>query len=136
MAKYPANLAFLEEMLVATRSKAFAKGWKKEEATLLEVAVEEAVVNIIQHGYKDSEGEIELHFLDTPNMMIGLEIKDKGPPFDPSLLKGEYNPELSLEDREIGGNGLLLMKRILDKVSYRREEPFNVLYLEKSPKRA
>jgi serine/threonine-protein kinase RsbW len=62
---------------------------------------------------------------------LTIEIEDEGIPFDPTLSK---QPDLNLpvEERPIGGLGIFLISKIMDSVTYTREEKKNILTLKKN----
>ena len=57
-------------------------------------------------------------------------ISDTGIPFDPTAAP-EADTSLGVEDRPIGGLGIFLVRKIMDKVSYRRENGKNILSMTK-----
>lgn len=136
MAVFNATLSQLGLMLEFVQASLAKNGVSKNESTLFEVAVEEAIVNIIKHGYKHQGGKIELAFLVSLPDRAVLQIKDEAPPFNPMENPPPFNPRLTLEERPIGGGGLYLIGKIMDMLSYLRDGPHNVLTLEKSFKPA
>lgn len=97
----------------------------------VELALEEALVNIIRHAYESKGGSIDLCFLGKKKGYLEIEIQDQGPPFNPVKEAAPVNPSLPLEEREVGGLGVHLMKQMVDEVLYRREENRNILTLKK-----
>jgi len=99
----------------------------------LNVALEEAVSNIMLYAYKDVNDEekkkITLKAEVVKNQLI-FTIKDSGRPFDPTL---EKDPDISLsaEEREIGGLGIFIIKQVMNEVTYSRVEDENVFVLKK-----
>ena len=55
---------------------------------------------------------------------------DEGIPFDP-LKKEEPDVSLSSEDRKVRGLGIFMVKKMMDKVSYKYENNNNILTIEK-----
>ncbi len=94
-----------------------------------QLAVEEAITNIINHGYKNTGGEIMVSFTISPDR-IEVHITDAAPPFDP-LSVAEPDLDGDLESRRIGGLGIFLIRRLMDEVSYRYENNKNILVLIK-----
>jgi anti-sigma regulatory factor (Ser/Thr protein kinase) len=94
-----------------------------------QLAVEEAITNIIVHGYPPDEGEIRIRFRTSPRH-IEVRIEDTAPPFDPLTLP---DPDISgeVEERKIGGLGVFLIRQVMDRIAYRREDNKNILVLEK-----
>lgn len=105
-----------------------SKYFDQKDIEKIQLATEEAVVNIIEHGYKKKKGKIEIELLVNETLMI--IIKDKGPKFNP-LTKKKKNKNLSLKRRKPGGLGIYLIFQCVDEVSYQRDDSFNVLILKK-----
>lgn len=99
----------------------------------VELASEEALVNIIQHAYQDRPEAIEIEMKVFPKSHVEISLKDNGPPFDPSK-KSIVDHSSSLEEREIGGLGIHFIQQNMDEVHYKREHNKNVLILVKKCK--
>jgi serine/threonine-protein kinase RsbW len=83
----------------------------------LNVALDEALANIIAYGYDEGEiGEIELRF-EYREREVAIEIEDCGRKFDPTQV---LKPDLSgsLKTRKIGGVGIHFMRSLTDTMSY------------------
>ena len=83
----------------------------------LRLAVEEACVNIIEHGYADLQtGMIEIAFQFRDNQVI-ITIIDFGREFDPTTYPP---PDRSSEwdQRPVGGLGVFLISQLMDEVRY------------------
>jgi sigma-B regulation protein RsbU (phosphoserine phosphatase) len=105
----------------------------KELASQLRLAVEEAVVNVIDYAYPaEKEGEIEVRVMSDGNI-IKFVIIDSGGAFDPTA-REKADITLSAEDRQIGGLGLLLVRELMDSINYEREGGKNILTLMKKVK--
>ena len=93
----------------------------------LELCLNEAVLNIIQHGYADdAPHEIEIGFRREPNAVV-MRIEDDARPFDP--LRVETTQPASLEEAPLFGRGILLFRRTADGVSYEHRDGRNRLEL-------
>lgn len=126
------NLApFLE--FVRERVLARERGFDEGAADRIELALEEVLVNIINYAYSDGPGSIELRMATPDGRGIIIEIEDRGSPFDP-LAAPEADTSASLEDRNIGGLGIFFVRRIMDRVEYRREDGRNILAMTIYPK--
>ena len=96
----------------------------------LNLALEEAVSNVLLYAYPgEAEKKVDLKALVWEDR-IDFTVSDSGIPFDPTAIPA---PDLSvdLKDRPIGGLGIFLVKRIMDDVSYRREDGKNILTMTK-----
>ena len=81
------------------------------------LAVDEAVTNIIVHGYAGGGGTIDI-IVERRGQSVAVCMRDNAPPFDPTRAP---SPDLTipLEDRPPGGLGIYLMRRSVDEVSHR-----------------
>jgi len=102
----------------------------RELAGELRLIAEEALANVIRHGYgPDNEGDIVV-LLEISDEFVRLEIRDSGPPYnpldrpDPDILK-------PMEERSLGGLGVYLLRVLTDTQSYARLGAVNVLVLTK-----
>jgi serine/threonine-protein kinase RsbW len=96
----------------------------------LNLALEEVVTNIIAYGYDDGAAhviDVELRVLDGT---VTTTVEDDGRPFDP-LAAPEPDVAAPLEEREIGGVGVLLVRRLMDEVTYARSQGRNRLTFTK-----
>ena len=99
----------------------------------MNLAMEEAVVNVIDYAYPiGTEGEITIHLM-SDGSSIRFQIIDEGVAFDPTA-KEKADTSLSAEDRQIGGLGILLVRELMDTINYERENGQNVLTLIKNLK--
>ena len=105
-----------------------------EELVLdLRLVLEEAVANVIRHGYGGREdGEIRVGFQVTAEA-ITATVEDDAPPFDP---RERPDPPLPPESGDASGVGVYLIKRVMDEVDYRRNGSRNVLTMTKRIGRA
>jgi len=131
--KFSADMQSLSTMLASVRKAALSAGFTEKETRKIEVAVEEALVNIIYYAYPQSHKgavEIEMNRLDEANFQV--VIKDQGRPFNP--LESTKPPDLyaPAEHRSVGGLGVYLMCRLMDRVEYERKQSENILKLTKS----
>ena len=102
-------------------------------ARKLRLAVEEAVVNVIDYAYPaGQEGDIEVRMM-FDGETLKTVIIDSGVAFDPTA-KEKADTSLSIEDRQIGGLGILLVRELMDSINYERAEGQNFLTLIKKLK--
>ena len=102
-----------------------------KQAGQLQLAVEEAVVNVIEYAYPaGSEGQIDIQ-AQSDGKTLRVQITDNGVPFDPTT-KEKADVTLSAEERQLGGLGILLVREMMDSINYERMDGKNVLTLVKT----
>ena len=105
-------------------------GLSQTLAMSLNLALEEAVTNVIVYAYPPgTDGLVDIEAI-LHKDRIRFIISDSGHPFDPTQVK-EVDINLPLEERPIGGLGIHLVRSIMDEVSYERLGDRNILYLLK-----
>lgn len=134
---FPASIEQLYEMLEYIRSFALKAGFEPVTVKNIELVAEEALVNVIVHGYKDTAGgDIRIVIEDLQDPGIRITIKDRGKPFDPStyLADNSFHIPKNLNDSnaDVGGWGLFLIYKMMDSVEYKRDGDDNVLVLAKT----
>jgi len=125
-----ATLSLLPDILKWVRIRLEKKGIETKIVRRLELAMEEAIVNVIHHGYGKQEGKIEIHLEWEPGL-VKIHLKDWGPPFNPLKEAPKVDPNAVLEEREEGGLGIFLMQKCVDEVLYARDKNRNLLILIK-----
>lgn len=126
--RFPAKEENLPEIL----------GWVEETSSLLlpfekalnmQLAVEEAVANIVSYAYKDSNIEpfVNIKFIDD-EASLTLVIKDSGKPFN-QLELTTYDYSSDVESRQLGGLGRPFILTFTDKQDYEYSNGHNVLTL-------
>jgi anti-sigma regulatory factor (Ser/Thr protein kinase) len=97
----------------------------------LRLSVEEAVENVVRYAYDGGIGWLEVGTdLDHDSLVLTIELRDAGVPFNP-LEKPDPDVTLPAEDRDIGGLGIFLCKKMMDNISYRYQDGNNILTMEK-----
>src|SRR6266508_4465211 len=77
-------------------------GFDEMQVNRIELAVDEACSNIIDHAYHGSYGEIRLVVSIVPQHQLTVVLIDQGQPFDPTHV-ATFAPCTSLDDVKIGG---------------------------------
>jgi len=97
----------------------------------MSIAVEEIFINVSHYAYDYKGGDliVRTHLLDDPRG-IKVEFEDKGPYFDP-LKKPDPDVTLDVEQRQIGGLGIFMVKKSMDECSYERVDDKNVFSMVK-----
>ena len=97
----------------------------------IRLSVEEVVENVVRYAYEDGAGEMEVSVnTEDNNPMLTITVVDQGVPFNP-LDKPDPDITLSAEERQIGGLGIFLCKKMMDEVTYRYEGSSNILTMKK-----
>jgi len=97
----------------------------------LNLALEEAVVNVMNYAYPEgTKGTVNIETI-ADNTQITFIISDSGKFFDPTA-KEEVDTTLSAEERPIGGLGIHLIRQIMNHVVYERKDDKNILKLTKN----
>ena len=122
---WPASLDYLEDMRGFVMAVAEEGTLPPRRMSHLDLALEEIIVNICSYAYQTPPGELTIRIEDTPRS-FSVEFVDNGVPFDP--LSAE-DPDVSrpLMERDVGGLGILLVRRIMDEVHYARRGSLNCL---------
>jgi serine/threonine-protein kinase RsbW len=119
----PTVSARLEEVMIAS-------GFSAESVLDTQLAVEEAITNVVVHGYKKTGYQINLSCRAAPDH-IEVQITDSAPQFNPLLIP-EPDTDSDVSERQIGGLGIYLVRQVMDNISYRFENGKNILTLTKN----
>ncbi|MCR5795561.1 MAG: ATP-binding protein [Solobacterium sp.] len=99
--------------------------------TQIDVAVEEIFVNIAHYAYAPGKGKATVSVeVSKPDSMVTITFKDRGIPYNPAE-KIDPDVTLSVEEREVGGLGIFMVKQLMDHMSYEYRDGQNVLHLQK-----
>ena len=98
----------------------------------LAVAVEEIFVNIAHYAYHPEQaGTATIRCcVGGDPLQVTIQFLDNGKPFNP-LAKEDADITLSAEERRIGGLGILMVKKSMDRMSYDYTGGKNILTIEK-----
>jgi anti-sigma regulatory factor (Ser/Thr protein kinase) len=96
----------------------------------LRLAAEEALSNVVQYAHADA-GRHWIEFtVEVGNGEIRLVLRDDGRPFNP-LEAPAPDLDAPIEERPRGGLGIHLLKSLVDRIDYERENDVNVLCMVK-----
>lgn len=100
-----------------------------EIANQITLCFEEIFSNICSYAFPNSSGKAEISFI-YKDGSITINFIDSGIPFNPIE---RVDPDLSLpiDQIEIGGYGIYLVKTLMDEVNYKYENNSNVLTIKK-----
>ena len=124
---FAAEMTTLSEMLGFIRREASQVGVDEANIHKLELACEEALVNIISYAYPKKEGKISIQCSKSTLTRFDVTIRDQGAPFDPNEADIDTEVDKPMSQRKIGGLGIFLIRKMVDEVSYRRDGNENIL---------
>ena len=105
-------------------------GMDKRSLKKTEVAIEEAVVNIVKYSQAEwMEMILDLKF-QISDFRLFITLRDNGVVFDPTQ-QAEVDTEQVTAERQVGGLGIALLRQIADEVSYERKDEINELTIIK-----
>lgn len=126
----PSSTRHLAEVRRFVERYARAAGLPDDAVDQFRLAVDEACTNVIEHAYcGDESREIAVGVTMTRDRFT-VVIRDQGRAFEPHKY---HSPDLMdlVQQRRDGGFGVHLMRRLMDRVEYRRRGDFNEVALTK-----
>ena len=98
----------------------------------IDIAIDELFSNIAFYAYSPEVGPATVRVdVEEDPVSVTITFMDRGVPFNP-LKKADPDVTLSAEERQIGGLGIFLTKKIMDDVSYEYKNGQNILTLKKN----
>jgi len=131
--KFPGQFESLAAISEFVTRAAEAAGLDTRAVDAVQLAVDEACSNVIEHAYEGQDrGDIECTCNSSDDGLTVI-IRDHGRPFDPALVQEpNLNPTLQDEEFTGGGLGLYFMRQLMDKVLFEfAPDSGNVLTLVK-----
>jgi serine/threonine-protein kinase RsbW len=125
--KAPATLESLKQFMQFVSEFAGAQQFPQERIREIELATEEALLNILNHAYPgDCKGEIEVQCERLDDSGLTIRVVDTGIPFNPLSFS---DPDLTtpVTERNPGGLGVFLIRKMMDEIRYHRSGDRNVL---------
>lgn len=114
----PARIDYIEPVQQYVQGVCHIHGCEQQDTMMVLLAVEEAISNVIKHGYReDEDGVFEISF-EMGTTDLNIHIHEQGLPFDPEMLAAYTNkdPRQAVDDGK--GLGLTLMKGAMDRVEF------------------
>lgn len=130
--QFTAELPELEGMLSWARGILQSAEIDSTTARKVELALEEALVNVICYAYPNGSALVTIELSISPDKEVELVIEDRGVPFNPLNKIHKINKQASLQERDIGGLGIPFIYEIMDEMSYERLGEKNILKLRKN----
>ena len=122
------NPSELERISAAVEDIGQRENWPAQLIFRVNLVLEELGLNIMSYGYDEGLHEFEITLTSEADV-LRIEVTDDGRPFDPLNEAPEPNLDASVDDRQVGGLGIHLVRTMVDEMSYRREQDKNHLTL-------
>ena len=117
---FPARRDALPQIAAFLAEVCAAASFSREGCLRLTLLVEELFTNTVMHGHGgDSEAPVRL-VCDAREGDIALDYEDTGPAYDPFAPTSPPDLTTRVEDRRVGGLGVLLVSAMAREVAYRR----------------
>lgn len=114
---FPGKYSSLAQISEFARQQAALAGLDDDAIYQVDLSVDEACSNVIEHAYDgEGKGDIEIACDISPEGLVIL-IHDYGRPFNPDSVPLP-NAHVPLEKLKVRGVGLFLMKKMMDEVSF------------------
>lgn len=108
------NLALIREFVTSVGGQA---GLDEPGVAQLELAVDEACANVIEHAYGHDMTKVVMVRAIFDDEELRISVIDEGRGFDPNKVQQETVEQL-VHERKSGGLGIRLIKTLMDEVSY------------------
>ena len=130
---FPARRDALPQVEAFLAEACAGAGLAHEMCLRTTLLVEELFTNTVVHGHGgDSEAPVRLDCEVAPGR-IALVYEDTAPPHDPFAAVASPDPAADVEDRPVGGLGVLLVSAMARQVEYRRAGDRNRISLVIGP---
>ena len=130
--RYRANVDNIPTMIKPILGALEGVGVEHKVCYKINLALEELLANVCLYAYYPEQGDVEICFdLHEESKFIEISIIDEGKDFNP-LEKEDPDLTLDIKDRPIGGLGLFIVKNVMDKITYFRDENKNRLVIKKN----
>lgn len=97
----------------------------------IDIAIDELFGNIAHYAYSPESGvaTVRVEVEENP-LAVVITFMDNGVPYDP-LAKEDPDIMLSVEERNIGGLGIYIVKKSMDEITYEYKDGKNILRIKK-----
>ena len=119
----------LNEVLEFVENELLSHGCSMKLIMPINISVEEIFVNIASYAYEPETGDavVDVDFVDDD---VVITFADTGMEFDP-LAKADPDVTADAESRDIGGLGIFMVKKYMDKCEYERKDNTNIFIMRK-----
>jgi len=113
----PNDLRYLSPLQGFAKEVLKQVGFDSKDTEMTLLCLEEAVTNVIEHAFDPGEKDFFQVIIKPLASGIRIIVKDKGLPYDPSLIP-DFKIYPGLDEQTDSGLGVYLMKNIMDEVSF------------------
>lgn len=108
-------------------------GFGSDELFQIILACDEACTNIIEHAYKNEDGQIGVRW-EIGSQTFTIFLQDTGTPFNPDAVPSPTTPAKAVDQLQVGGLGVHLMRKVMDEVRFLFDEQGNkVIMIKRLP---
>jgi len=126
---FPGTLDALEPLREYVKEAARSAGLDQRAIYKLCLAVDEIATNVVCHGYEEAglNGDLKIEASIKDDSLV-IQLEDRAKPYDPNLHDVPNTDDLlqPLDEREIGGLGILLAQDGVDDLQYTATNEGNV----------
>ena len=130
----PAAAENIEKAVAFVNGQLEAAGSPPKTMIQIDVAIDELFGNIAHYAYGKDTGDATVRVEVTEEPAVIITFIDNGIPYNP-LKKSDPDVTKDLEEREIGGLGIFMVKKSMDDITYEYKEGQNILRIKKNMER-
>lgn len=129
---FPGRFDLVAQVCEFVEDGARQAGYGPDETFQVTLACDEACTNIIEHAYGAEDGEIFVSWEIADGAFI-ITMRDQGKPFDPQAVIAPNVPAHpdDVARMRVGGLGLHIMRRVMDKVRFSFDDTGNMVVMTK-----
>lgn len=131
---FEAKVENLDSVLEFMEDELLSHGCIMKLVMPINISLEEMFVNIASYAYEPGTGDATIS-IDFEGDDVVVQLRDTGMEFDP-LAKIDPDINASAEERGIGGLGIYMVKKYMDKCEYERKDGTNIFTMRKNIKNA
>jgi anti-sigma regulatory factor (Ser/Thr protein kinase) len=124
------EVSAVAEAIEAVRTLAARRGVPSSVVPTLQLVLDDLLINVVSYAWHDGERHAATLRVAFSPQAVTLEISDDGIAFDP-VAAPTPDVTLDLDEREVGGLGIHLVRALVDVVDYSRTGERNVLTVTK-----
>lgn len=126
------NIEHFTNIMTWVQKKAKEAGCPFSDIYKIELAMEEAIVNVIRYAYTNKEGVAEVFCEYQHRKKIQFKVVDSGTAFNPlEHMSQPLSLDEDIDSRQEGGLGIAIIKESMDEVTYERKDSKNILTMIK-----